>query len=193
MPVEPHHRFYWEQFVPEDKGHAARIPSGDDLAALRRGLGREPGTIPAMWRFYRSWQDNGVRLTAEHHTLTLFAVHQQSQRHLVHSDHLTLAQALRGLHATGRFNQAAVDRRFFAAVTAREVPEVVHHLRGLVRQLRSLDAATSFDYTRLYWDLAGWRVPKRRQRAQRQWGLGYYGAHPDDPQSSPGPSTEGDS
>jgi CRISPR system Cascade subunit CasB len=162
--------FYWEQF-------SVRMPPGDELAALRRGLGREPGTVPSMWRFYRTWRAGDRRyapLAAEHHTLTLFAVHQQSQPRLVHREKTPIAEAIRRLHTTGRFTQEAIDRRFFAAVTAPEVDEVAYHLRGLVRQLRSLPEPTPFDHTQLYWDLLGWSTRGGRERAQRSWGLDYY-------------------
>lgn len=189
----PRHHFYWERFSAGGEGPTVRLPPGDELAALRRGLGVEPGTVPSMWRFYCTWQDDRghSRFAAEHHALTLFAVHQQSQRNLVHVVNVPMARALRRLHTSDRFAEAAVDQRFFAAATAPEVDEVAYHLRGLVRQLRSLHAPAPFDYTQLFWDLARWSSPEGRQRTRRKWGLDYYGTSS---AVDPGlvPSTEGD-
>jgi len=172
--------FYWEQLSAKDIRKRS-----DQLAALRSGINAEPGTVPAMWRFYTS-SNEGRMLDAEHYTLTLFAIHQQSQSDLVHRADVPIPSAIRKLHTEfegrARFNKEAVDRRFFAAVTAPELREVAHHLRGLIRQIHSLPIPAPFDYTRLFWDFTRWSAPEERQRIQRRWGLGYYGAvAPDDP------------
>jgi CRISPR system Cascade subunit CasB len=76
-------RFFWTRFPP-GKG----VPRGEDLAALRRGVGKEPGSVPEMWRFYSTFRAEGgssdPKLWAEHHALTLFSIHQQSVAQLVH-------------------------------------------------------------------------------------------------------------
>ncbi|WP_242423552.1 type I-E CRISPR-associated protein Cse2/CasB, partial [Frankia sp. EI5c] len=62
--------------------HADGRPDGAALAALRQGAGREPGTVPQMWRHYTTLNRGGelsFQLRAEHVALVLFAVHQQSQ------------------------------------------------------------------------------------------------------------------
>jgi CRISPR system Cascade subunit CasB len=181
--------FYWEQ-----KRFSAERPPGDDLAALRRGVNQPPGGVPAMWRFYRTWRDGDdgwQHLQAEHHALVLFAFHQQSQHRLVHEPHgPSIGAAARTLHS--RFQEAAVDRRFFAASTAATLDEVAYHLRRLLQQTRALAGPARIDYTGLYWDLAGWEDPERRGRTQRRWGRAYCGAtvH-DDPATSPA-ATEGE-
>lgn len=188
--------FYWEEprFTPDATGRVRQLPPGDELAALRRGLSQLPGTVPAMWRFYSTWQDgqyNRWGLAAEHHSLTLFAVHQQSQNYFVHRKGVPFGKAIRALHS--RFNEAAVDRRFFAAVTATEVSEVAYHLRGLLRQTHASNVPPSpFDYTRLWSDLASWGVPERRSQAQRRWGLAYYGSSGPQGPDATAPTTEGD-
>ncbi len=177
-------RFYWERF---DGG----VPAGAELAALRRGVSGEPGCVPSMWPYLRpahgSAPDPGLReldeLAAEHHALVLFALHQQSKSHLVHQRRVPMAHELRKLFTIGPFSEAAVDRRFFAAVGASELGEVVHHLRGLVRQLHSLPVETAFDYTRLAEDLRWWPEAAGRNRVVRAWGRAYHRAelHADDP------------
>lgn len=176
--------YYWNRFGGE------RQPPGDELAALRRGVSGEPGCAPSMWRFM-SADAAGYRLAAEHHALALFAIHQQSQPGLVHRRDVPMARQFRKLQTSGRFSEDAVNRRFFAAVTASELTEVVHHLRGLVRQLRSLPGPTGFDYTRLVEDLYGWHFTEGRNRVRRAWGLAYHRAAADDiqpeapPEASP--------
>jgi CRISPR system Cascade subunit CasB len=170
--------FYWEdpRFGLDANKGDRRPPPGDELAALRRGINHAPGTVPVMWKFYATWQADSTpwKLAAEHHTLTLFAVHQQSQSFFVHRRGVHVGEAIRALHS--RFEAAAVDRRFFAAVTATEIDQVAYHLRGLLRQSHSLDTPTSFDYTGLFWDLARWGVPDLRSQVQRRWGLAYFGS-----------------
>lgn len=76
--------WYWTAF--DSKNQYA----GRDLAALRRGLGRQVGDVPEMWPFYESIvsPDRPVhtqpRIEAEHAALTLFAVHQQSRPETMH-------------------------------------------------------------------------------------------------------------
>lgn len=168
MTETTHRPFYWERTE-----FATNLPPGGELAALRRGIGRQPGEVPAMWKFYRTRSEDGLRrLAAEHHALVLFGVHQQREKRLVHHAGASIGEAVRQLHA--RFAEAAVDRRFFAAATASTLEGVTYHLRQLLRQTHDLPQPTPIDYTRLYWDLAGWDDPERRRRAQRRWGLSYY-------------------
>ncbi len=185
---------YWERFAASSaRGETtSRLPPGDELAALRRGTSGGPGTVPSMWRFYTpDWTDERAglgapfSLVAEHHALVLFAIHQQSQQVLVHQPGKPIGQAIKALHTSGRFAPAAVDRRFFAAVTAPEVAEVAHHLRGLVRQLRSLQGPAPFDYSGLCRDLRWWHDPACRDAARRRWGMDYYRPTPDGPDTLP--------
>jgi CRISPR system Cascade subunit CasB len=191
-------RHYWDRFV-DDTGHwrSDARPPGEELAALRRGVGREPGTVPSMWRFHQVQvpeedRDRGFvsdLFVGEHHALALFSIHQQSQSSPAHHPGVGVGRALRALHATGAKSgdaSKAVDRRFYAAVTATTTDEVAHHLRGLVRLLRSLKSPAPLDYGRLAQDLAGWGRPERRDRIRRRWGLDYHAPTKDtDDGSSP--------
>ena len=178
--------YYWERF---DGG---RLPPGEDLAALRRGIDREPGSIPAMWPFYARLQaDGGVSpaLRAEHLALTLFAVHQQSKNTIVHEGGVGLGSALLRLRLDGKFSEEAVDRRFAAAATATSLTELAVHLRGLITQARALDH-TRLDYTQLARDLRLWQNPERVGSIRRRWGAQYFAARmvpgaTDDPASHP--------
>ncbi len=152
-------------------------PPGEVLAALRRGLDREPGSVPAMWRYYSTLQADGrltPRLEAEHFALSLFGLHQQSRRTLVHRPGVGVGAAARGLHEGGRYSQNAVDQRFAAMATAATPAAAAHRLRGLVAQMRATPEIPGLDYTRLLHDLLGLSGgDEQAARTRRQWGAGY--------------------
>lgn len=198
---------YWDRFVDGARWRSDSRPPGEDLAALRKGLGREPGTVPAMWPFHHVAVPDDVvergyfdrRYAGEHHALTLFAVHQQSQLPTappIHQEEATLGAALRKLHAanadSGSDKTNPIDRRFYAAVSATTIDEVGYHLRGLIRMLRGLTPSPALDYSRLARDLADWDDPQRRDRVRRRWGLQYHGAKPDPSEGSGESSTSND-
>lgn len=178
--------YYWTRYVDDDDGgwRSDARPPGEDLAALRRGLGREPGAVPELWPFHvvevpDEDRDAGLippEFEGEHHALTLFGVHQQSQKEPVHRPGIGVGRALRALHAGSSGDEAvkAIDRRFYTAVTATSIDEVAYHLRGLIRMLRSLGSLAPLDYGRLVDDLARWRWPDQRDRVRRRWGLDYH-------------------
>lgn len=184
--------YYWTRYAGPDGWIGTNRPSGADLAALRSGLGRRAGTVPAMWRLHVLDIDDAVagsgyadtRYVAEHHALTLYGVHQQSITQAMHRPGVGVGRAVRALHAGSRQDDdgrsQAIDRRFYAAVTANTVDEVAHHLRGLVQLLRALDTPAGLDYSRLVDDLAAWDWPERRDRARLRWGKDYH-AQPKSP------------
>jgi CRISPR system Cascade subunit CasB len=167
---------YWEDFSP------AATRAGAELAALRRGVGQEPGSVPDLWRFHRVHiseyeADTGApsdRLTAEHIALTLFAVHQQAQRQSMHREKTGFGTALRHLRQSDKYKTIpdALDARVNALATSGDLPELTHHLRGLVTQLRGI--SQPLDYTRLYYDVLAWHVPEGQDRVRRSWGAQYY-------------------
>ncbi|HOU24339.1 MAG TPA: type I-E CRISPR-associated protein Cse2/CasB [Anaerolineae bacterium] len=169
---------YWERHTRGDgawrSGSAG--PPGEHLAALRRGVGREPGTVPSMWPFYSTLNEQGQMtssLRAEHVALTLFAIHQRSQLGPVHRKDVGVGRAVRTLRDSERFSEEAVDRRFTAAANCESLGELSVHLRGLVTQMRSLSSA-GLDYTRLFRDLRDWQLPQRRAAVRRRWGGEYF-------------------
>jgi CRISPR system Cascade subunit CasB len=174
----PQRAFYWQQHTDGNGSWLSGSdgPPGEDLAALRRGIGRPAGSVPQMWRYYTTLNQRGLltaELAAEHVALTLFAVHQQSQARPAHQTGVGFGVAARALQASGKFSEEAVDRRFAAAATATSLPEVAAHLRGLVTQLRGVH---SLDYTGLFHDLRGWQTPESRGRIRRRWGSQYFAA-----------------
>lgn len=174
----PTRRFYWQRHTDGQGGWGERGTSpGADLAALRRGIGREPGSVPEMWPYYTTLTADGAitpRLRAEHLALTLFAVHQQSLSQPVHREGVGLGTAVLALRRSEKFSPEAVDRRFGAAATATSLDEVAHHARGLITQIRGLTPQPGLDYNRLFEDLRSWQSPEWRTRVRRRWGFQYF-------------------
>lgn len=194
--------FYWCRHTAGQGQWNTRVgrrepegPPGAELAALRRGLGREPGFVPGMWRFYTKTNESGTctpEYAAEHAALTLFALHQQSQARPMHRLGVGLGNAVLALRrhtgrpaGTGQTTGEAderehvdwskthpVDRRFAAAATATDLIELVAHLRGLVTQLRGI--GQPLDYTQLFHDLRAWQYPQGATEVRRRWGMQYF-------------------
>jgi CRISPR system Cascade subunit CasB len=174
-------RRYWAQRVDENgawrtehRSKTSMRAPGEDLAALRSGLGRPAGTVPALWRFYTSPSDGHVtpELEAEHAALALYGLHQQSLSRPMHKRGVKVGTALRTLHRSDRFSEEAVDRRVAAAVHTTSVSALVYRLRGLVTQLRAVEQP--LDYDRLLQDITRWHYPESRQSVRREWGLAYH-------------------
>lgn len=172
-------RYFW------DRPAAASSPGGPPfdpakLAAIRRGVGRGPGSVPEVWPYYTTLRADGRisdRLVAEHIALTLFAVHQQSKTAPMHRDGVGLGTALRALRSDPkrRFSAEAIDRRFNAAATATSTGELASHLRSLIGLLRQHNkTGQPLDYGRLMKDLIAWQHPEQAARVRRTWGSQYF-------------------
>jgi CRISPR system Cascade subunit CasB len=184
---------YWNRFIdhdgtwrPDPRTNKPMRPPGEDLAALRSGLGRPAVSVPQMWPFYTCPVDDDLarwgrvshEQEAEHATLALYGLHQQAQQAPMHRRDVSLGKALRAMRASGKFSEDAVDARVSAAVNATSVPALLMRLRGLVTQLRVVNQPV--DYDRLMADILRWHHPETRQFVRRGWGLGYHAwAQPD--------------
>ncbi|MEU5756729.1 type I-E CRISPR-associated protein Cse2/CasB [Streptomyces sp. NPDC047829] len=175
--------FFWEEAADDWRAacEAGRRPAFSEyvtrrLRALREGVGREAGTVPAMRSVHRaSLRDEGLdrlpdRYVAEHCTLTLFGLHQHTASEPVHRPGVGLGTACLLLRRGETLTDAAVERRLIAAATAQDLHELVQHLQRLVPLLRM--AGVGLDYTRLFRELAVWDGPGRN-RVLRAWGLQY--------------------
>ncbi len=184
-----HREFFWERYSTGDGSwrKASGAPAGGDLAALRRGIGKEAGSVPEMWPFYTTLTADGrltAALRAEHVALTLYAVHQQSLAQPAHRSGLGLGSAMRTLRDSDEFSAEALDRRFTAAATATSLAELSVHLRGLVTQLRAIRPGPGLDYSWLFRDLRDWQWADRVSAVRRRWGSQYFVGHAEP--SSPG-------
>ncbi|MGX8705903.1 MAG: type I-E CRISPR-associated protein Cse2/CasB, partial [bacterium] len=101
------------------------------LAELRRGVGREPGEIPALWGMLledmpEDMQGRGTRASRQemaiYMVLTLFAVHQQGwepRKSAMYQPEMYLGKAVARLVAPGdEDSRERVERRFTRAATA---------------------------------------------------------------------------
>ena len=66
----------------------------------------------------------------------------------------------------------AVQRRFNAFATARDMPECMHHLRGLVQLLRSQEIP--LDYVKLADDLYNFQDKDQAANVRLRWGQDFY-------------------
>jgi CRISPR system Cascade subunit CasB len=140
--------------------------SGDvaALARLRRAVGKPPGSVLDVLEFTYAPEfvgdpRNDAPTPAEvaaHMSMTLYAVHQQSQRQPMHRPGRRLGQAIRALiPEQGSYVDHSVARRFAILGTADSLDELVHHLRGMVQLLRA--GAVPLDYGLLAADLLSWQ------------------------------------
>jgi CRISPR system Cascade subunit CasB len=187
-------RHFWDQHTDGDgRWKGTDRPSGADLAALRAGLGREPGEVPQMWPYYRTLSEQGgvtAWMAAEHLALSLFAVHQQGRDQPAHRAGVGLGQAVLALRRSDRYSPEAIDRRFAAAATAASLPELAGHLRRLITQLRAAGSGHGLDYTQLMHDLRSWQQPSRIAAVRRKWGSQYFAPRSDQP-DDPAAATTG--
>ncbi|MDT0614651.1 type I-E CRISPR-associated protein Cse2/CasB [Streptomyces lancefieldiae] len=178
----------WHRYIAADgtwrrkSGTAAtQRPPGEDLAVLRRGLGRPAGTVLEMFPFYTCPVDDfaarrgevSAEQEAEHIALALYGLHQQSRETPMHRDGVSLGRAMLVLRRHDRTSDEAVDSRFQQTFSATSTAALQLRLRGLVTQLK--DIKQPLDYDRLTADLHDWNRPESRSRVRRRWGLDYYG------------------
>ncbi|WP_166844619.1 type I-E CRISPR-associated protein Cse2/CasB [Isoptericola sp. BMS4] len=153
------------------------------LAHLRANVGKEPGSDPAIWWLTvdgvpgKPHGDDPTREErAVHAALTLYAVHQQARSEAMHRPGVGLGHAVASLernHGDADADRTSpVRRRFDAVVTATDVVEVTHHLRGLVTQMRG--AGIGFDYGQLADDFVDFQRPGRQDDVRRRWARQIY-------------------
>lgn len=155
------------------------------LARLRRAVGAEPGSVPEVWadtigslpeELWGRGDEPSRYERAAHIAITHFAVHAQSARVAVHHSDISLGSAVRRLAGarTGERGKddPAIFRRFQALATASSRAELNHHLRSLIKLLRS--ETVQLDYGLLAVDLAGIEIPARANRIRLRWGRDYH-------------------
>jgi CRISPR system Cascade subunit CasB len=137
-------------------------PSGEQraaLARLRRGVGKEVGSIPEIWQYmYEALPDALAKddraENAIHTALTLFGMHAQGADNpkTVHDEAAgSLGKATNKLKAMKPNYESGILHRFSALVTAKTYAEISTHARGIIQLLRQGDIA--LDYTKFAKDL----------------------------------------
>lgn len=152
------------------------------LARLRRGVGKEPGELPELWGFFlceipdNMLSRDGEPTRAEwaiYLSLTLFAVHQQSKSESVHAEKISLGKAAAGLldEKTDE-ERERVMRRFGPVLTAKDMPELSHHLRCFVELLRA--KGINLDYVQLAMDIFEFQFEDSKKKVQLLWAQDFY-------------------
>ena len=158
-------------------------PSARALRAqLRSALGKETGSIPAIWdltlddesQFLGNTPTRGEK--AVHGALTLWARHQGSNKRQMHdvSDHpRRFASAIRvvaekQLRGDKRVEETPIYRSFSAAIQAPTYEGLLVRLRSLVSQLEAAEVPCDYGY--LASDLFYWQDPRCRTSVVRNWG-----------------------
>ena len=160
------------------------------LARLRRGAGKPPGSVHDILQytlaeeFVRPGADDEPTFEehAAHIAMTLWAVHQQSQRAGMHQRGHGLGRAVRRLHPEEPgATPGPVVRRFQTLGTADSRSELVHHTRGMVQLLRA--KAIPLDYALLADELVWWQRPRGAAAVRLRWGREFYRTPKSDPAS----------
>lgn len=169
------------------------------LACLRRGIGKAPGSMPELWDVTLAgmpeelYSRDGTPTRAEwaaYTALTLFALHQQGsdmKQHLMSVEDVSLGTAVRRLvHSDGDIER--VKRRFDAVVTAEDIAEFTHHLRGLVQLMKS--EGIPLDYPALAADIYLFQSDGARDRVRLRLGQDFYRRQEQDGDAAMEPNTE---
>lgn len=150
------------------------------LAKLRRGAGKEPGSVPDIWEYTIGALPEGAKEDAEnavHIALTLFAVHRQGTNitglatytgENEKSYPVTFGAAVRKLKDGA--NNEAVTRRFNTAATADTISELAVHVRSLIQLLRTKNI--DMNYAKFAEELYLWRFDTNKIRLK--WGRDFW-------------------
>ena len=157
-------------------------PSARALRAqLRSALGKETGSIPAIWDLtldseYKGQSDAPTpKEKAVHGALTLWALHQGSNKRQMHDSSeqpRRFASAIRVVAEKQRGDKRAEEtpiyRSFSAAIQAPTFEGLLVRLRSLVSQLEAAEVPCDYGY--LASDLFYWQDPRCRTSVVRNWG-----------------------
>ena len=168
-------------------GHLEALAKREDraaLAALRRGLGKQPGEAPEMFPYVERHFDARGSHGAPDEAYTvasIFGIHPVHHRPAERRERNNFGASLRAIRWKDGEENQGVERRFVALLDAgREALPV--HLRHLVTLLHSSSEPMAIDYLQLFYDLRLWGEPDRR--VQKRWAAGFWGFRRDDETSS---------
>ncbi len=161
MPEKEHPFVQYLESKRDDRGA---------LAALRRGLGRPPGTVADMYRYVVPWlPDDAPRWKKEAYYLAaaLFAYHPSTGGRGNMGDHFARARDPQG-------DKTAIERRFTALLAAHP-DDLGFYLRQAVSFLKSKEVP--INWHQLLSDVMNWGHPDRY--VQQNWARTFWG-HPDE-------------
>lgn len=154
------------------------------LANLRRGVGKPPGSQPKLWESILSELPDTLLSRSDkptpgewavHTALTLYAVHQQGKdlltRNMNRQD-VTLGLAARKLRDSDQSKTDAVSRRFHIVAMADSIERLSWHLRSFVQLLKASNIP--LDYPKLAEDLYWFQLADNRDGVRLRWGQDFY-------------------
>lgn len=155
------------------------------LANLRNSIGRPLSSTIDIWpivfeQMPEKFLGKGGRLTDEEMailtTLQIYALHQQGRPNSVNrrsekGEWNNVGTSLKSLRVG--VDTTAIDRRFNTMITASSFEELTHHLRQMVRLLRSRSPEVAIDYARLGNDLY-WYLKMEDDKIRLKWAKGFY-------------------
>lgn len=160
-------------------------PSGKALLArLRNSLGRSEMGTSEVWPFLfdnlpQNYLGHTASLTPYEQsiltTLQLYSLHQQglsSSIINIQDKHLNMGKSLKALRKED--SKKSIDHRFNTLVTSATYEELVHHLRQMIKLLRSREKeAGKVNYARLSQDLF-WYLKGYDENIKLNWSREYY-------------------
>lgn len=144
------------------------------LAALRRGLGKEPGTVAEMHPFVLRWMPSTTTAWQERDwylVASLFAIHQRNWPPAADGRAANFGTSFAQLGQ--KTDSGSVERRFVALLNA-DREDMPQHLRHAVSLLGSHDIRVNF--AELLRDLGRWDHDSRW--IQRKWARSFWGNAP---------------
>jgi CRISPR system Cascade subunit CasB len=182
IPSEPN-RFI--EYLEEHRDNRAM------LAALRRGLGQPPGTVPEVSKYIQPWlaDDAPAYLEETYYIIApLFALHP------IAGGSGNMGTHFAALCESGREPPSSVERRFILLLSAHP-DDLPDYLRQAVSLLKSKQVPVNWQT--LLKDVLDWkrRDERPRTRVQRKWSRDFW--RPRDksapvPQSEPNSTEEGE-
>lgn len=137
------------------------------LAALRRGLGQEPGSAPEMYRYVLPLlPENPSRRQEKAFYLiaALFALHPASTTKGNLGAHLAIARS--------EGNEAALERRFTALLSAHP-DDLPNYLRQTISLLKSKDVPVN--WSELLYNIQSWDHPEYGDSVRKRWATAFWG------------------
>ena len=159
------------------------------LAALRRGLGKEPGEVAEVAQHVMPWiveSDRPETVAAYFQVAALFASHRLAWADGERSRMTNLGASFRRL--VGNDENPGAERRFVALLNA-HTDELDRHLRHAVSLLKSQDSPVPIDWAQLLRDIQEWTYEDRH--VQQAWARAFWGsgrASEDGAESPEGPA-----
>jgi len=173
-----------------------------NLANLRNAATSPPGSDSSIWELtmdgIADWGHDDAPTPEEqaaHIALTTFAFHQQSREQRMHAQGFGLGRSVAQLESKEKQGnseagppKSSIRRRFDALITSQSLPELSHHLRGMVGQLRSKNVP--LDYGMLAKDLVDFQQGCADD-VRRRWGRQYHHIEKETVEATELPETTG--